>query len=174
MSCSKAKEDFVKAMMEEQDKLKDEFMDAAVAKFQEVFLKSGFIETANQMQKRFEKDLKTKTAKRGKGINAVCLDSLFGKVSVSELTVYKLAVENHINKQNSSSPEDEDAGKSNKLDNRRNEADQGQLTSSSDDMDNSDEGHDHVYNESLIEEFIAESRERQFPVDGHKSCEYKE
>ena len=55
MSQAQAKEEFVKAMTSEKQATKDEFIDAAVAKFQEVFLKSRFVEATNKLQQRLEK-----------------------------------------------------------------------------------------------------------------------
>ena len=50
-----AKDNFVSEMMNQRhNKTKEEFVDVAVAKFQEVFMKSGFLETANKLQKKLD------------------------------------------------------------------------------------------------------------------------
>ena len=110
-----AKSAFVEAMLKEQQANKEEFIDAAVAKFQEVFLKSGFMETAaNKLQKQIEDNTnkKQRTLEKGKGSaqgmisrpgQKSKLDKMLSKASNLELTVYRNAVENQILKRTSPS-----------------------------------------------------------------------
>ena len=99
-----AKGQFVKEMMQEKEKSKDEFIDVAMAKFQVVFMKSGFIKTASKLQqlladveaqnKREEKESEKKCkGKKSQTIHEVemgktNIQDLFSKASNSELMVY--------------------------------------------------------------------------------------
>ena len=77
------------------------------------------------------------------------LNRLMSKASTLELTVYRSAIENHINKRISSSSEDED-GKTNEV--GINTSDELGMGISADSNDNE--------NNSMIEQFIADARER--------------
>ena len=121
---AQAKEEFVKAMTSERQAMKDEFIDAAVAKFQGVFLKSMFMEATKKLQQCLEEVEKSSVTKqqhcqdtrekpkdppprRGKHSNKnrknEDIDQIISKASNSLLTIYKNAVENQINKRASSS-----------------------------------------------------------------------
>ena len=154
---------------------KEEIIDEAVAKFQDVFMKSGFIETMSLMKQQLENNNKEKEKNKvipvreneashknrrmrndqpPKQGNLRTLDKLMSQASMSELTIYRNAVENHINKRNSSSSEEDE----------KIVADEG--------MEISDESKEsNEFNNSLIDEFIAEARERTVSRNssGHES-----
>ena len=109
---SQAKDKFVNQMMEAKgaSSTKEEFIDAAVAKFQEVFMKSGFIETVNKLQKQLEEVEKEKNQKDTDATkvkqtgNKHCssdsnkikdsnrISKMLSQASNSELTIYQNAV----------------------------------------------------------------------------------
>ena len=128
-----AKEQFVMAMLKEKEKTKSEFVDAAMAKFQEDFMKSGFMETASKLQKQLEDTQKfsgnaarlkvsSQTPKKSQGNHRGSsgrkellpskdedkLNNLLSRASVSELMVYRNAVENQINKKHHSDSSETD------------------------------------------------------------------
>ena len=164
----KVKSDFVQAMMIDKERTKEEFVDAAMEKFQEVFMKSGILETATKLQKHLDRveaskeKLPRPTAeqkRKGKKQPNNCgkeIDKILGQASTLELTVYKNAVKNEIEKKrNSGSSSDQEQREPMEIDVRQ--------VNSSDELDDSDEM-GKMLNESMVEEFIAEARNRQFPV----------
>ena len=95
-----------------------------MAKFQDVFMSSGIVETANLLKQQLNQkeptngadDGKgTKSSNRGKSVNMNQLNKLMSKASTSELTVYRNAIERKISKRMSSSS-DEENNKTNSID----------------------------------------------------------
>ena len=146
---------------------KDEIIDAAVAKFKVEFLKKGFMETNKLIDRQVNKRNRSRSRDRQGGSNSKksdtrhgpqayrdrtgnetvnqkvkVLNKMMSQASALELTVYKNAVENQINKRNSSSSED------NKMD-------------TSEETGISDESNEQIVDSDLlINDFIAEARER--------------
>ena len=135
---------------------REEIIDAAVARFQDVFMKSGLTETADLLRKQMEQKNQTTNKeddqrKRGESMKRKLksnnksmseLNKLMSQASTSELTVYKNAVENQINMHLSSSSEEL------------------KPIDTSDEVIDSDETADFTkLNKSLVEDFIADTRE---------------
>ena len=177
---SQAKDKFVNQMMEAKgaSSTKEEFIDAAVAKFQEVFMKSGFIEMANKLQKQLEEVEKEKNQKDTDATkvkqtgNKHCssdsnkikdsnrISKMLSQASNSELTIYQNAVQNQINKRNNSS--EEETG------NTSGESSENRMINSSDEVeDDLNEMVNEMINNSMVEQFIVDVRDHQFPADHH-------
>ena len=143
-------------------------------------MKSGFIETANKLQKRLddveqmdrnkeerEKKNNRTSSNRKKGNNkgkykgSNSIKDLIGKASNSELTIYKNAVENQISKRFSLSSSEGEINTSDEI-NVSNES--VKKINTSDEFVESDETMD-MLNDSLIEQYISDMREQQFPMD---------
>ena len=162
----------------ERNKEKEEFIDAAVAKFQDVLLNGSFVQATAQMvqkqlevnQHAFERDAQkekipvqgkektfSKDKNKLKNTNGKLgeLNSIIAKASNSELTVYKNAVENLIQKRVSSSSEEDMDLTQDFLQELIVPID----TSDELEMDSDENVLAGNKNESLINQFIADARE---------------
>ena len=168
----------------EKDRFKGEFLDEAMNQFQDIFMSSEFMQTMVDMVKRniaketagnqnhsrgqsgenhrVSKKTIDNRADRSKihpsqGNNSmnVDLENILSKASVSELTIYKNAVEDHINKRDSSS--------SDKVINTSDEIEiEGQNFMDGSNLFKEREKVSQVTdNHNMINDFIAEVRERQ-------------
>ena len=147
------------------EEFRNEIINAAVDRFQDVFMKSGFLEKADQIQKQLEAQAQEKsttvaapkpepkkqTQKGEKSLNKnktnpiAELNRIMSQASTLELTIYKNAVENKISKRASTSSEEEFNSP---------------LVETSDELEISDESNKiGIDNGTLIENFITDVRE---------------
>ena len=169
----------------EKDRFKEEFLDDAMNRFQDIFMSSEFMQTTVDMVKRNiaketagnqsysrgqhgedthranKKAIDTRVDRsrnrpsQGKNSMNVDLEQILSKASVSELTVYKNAVEDHINKRDSSSS-DEVINTSDEIEiEGQNFVDGSNLFKDKEKVSQVTDSHD------MINDFIAEVRERQ-------------
>ena len=157
---------------------REEIIDAAVAKFQDVFMSSGIMETMSLVKKQLKTDEEKNKHRQGKGgkcrsksidkkergefltnlsrptdHNLSKLNKLMSQASTAELTIYRNAMESQINKRTSSSSEDE-------IDQLENKGHSSDLEQS--EVEISDESQEVVqsHNNPFIDEFVADARER--------------
>ena len=141
---------------------REEIIDAAVAKFQDVFMKTGIFETANLLKKQLEpnqdsrkreqavtknkgEEFSKKKISKDKFNQSIGeLNKLMSRASTSELTIYRNAVDRQISRFSS----DDEQGKL-------------KIANSSDEQINiSDESNEtQPFDNSIIEHFIADVRE---------------